>query len=124
MEGQGQESTADDLARALERNRARLPEVADLEMRLQRSEAIEQLDRYVSLLRTATADTLARYCFKLEFPDGRWDLVEQERVTPPSSGDVIDVAGVGSWQIRGSQSVRPRPAGKPSWSLFVCAPAV
>lgn len=71
-------SSADQLAQALARNRQQLVVLADAEERDRRAEAIGRLLCYVDLLREATALSLARYSFKLESPDGRWNLAEKE----------------------------------------------
>lgn len=65
------------------------------------------------MLREATAGAVARYSFKLEFSDGRWDLDEQELPAAPRVGDLVEFSDGRRWQIRGSQFVRPRTAGKP-----------
>ena len=40
---------------------------------------------------------------------------------PPRPGDVLSFHG-SQWFVRTSQLVRPRPAGRPTREVFVCAP--
>ena len=77
--------------------------------------------RYVGLLREASGSS-ARYTFKLELADGRWDVAEQELPAVPRVGDVVRLAD-GEWKVHGTQVVRPRPRQKPPCEFFVCAPA-
>ena len=63
------------------------------------------------------------YSFKLEFPDGRWDLEERRFAATPAVGDVIELDRHGRWQVTGSQLVTPRPARLPRRTVFICAPA-
>jgi hypothetical protein len=97
--------------------------MTDEEERERRTEAIDRFARYVDLLREPTAVALARYCFKMEFADGRWDVAERELPATPRIGELVDLADGERWRIRGSQLVRSRPAGKPPREFFVCAPA-
>jgi hypothetical protein len=116
-------SSADQLARALSSNRGQLDSVKDREERVRRAEAIERFGQYVDLLREATAEALSRYSFKLEFADGRWTLAEKELPALPQIGELVELADGRRWQVRGSQLVPARPAGKPPREFFVCAPA-
>lgn len=119
----GGSSSADQLAQALAHNRAQLATVTDDEERERRREAIDRLGRYADLLRDATASEVARYSFKLEFADGRWDIAEKEFPQAPAIGELVDFADGGCWRIRRSLLVHPRPAGKSPHEYFVCAPA-
>ncbi len=116
-------SSADQLAHALSLNRRQLAEVTDEHERKRRAQAIDQLAQYVGLLREATVAATPRYAFKLEFPDGRWNLAEKELAAAPRVGDLVQFSDGGRWRIRGSELVRPRPLGKPPRQFFVCAPA-
>jgi len=118
----GRNSSADQLAQALAWNRTQLTTVTDDEERERREEAIDRLGRYADLLREATAAALARYSFKLEFADGRWDIVEKEFPEAPTVGELVDLEDGECWRIRRSQVVHARPAGKPPREYFVCAP--
>ncbi len=118
---------ADELELALDRTRRGLRQVEDDDHRVRRAEAIDGLSRYVALLREAPGGGRGArrwaFSFKLEFPDGRWDVEEKELPAPPRLGDVISFEGRGSWRVRNSALVRPRPARKPAREFFVCAPA-
>lgn len=117
-------SNADRLEHALGASREELAAVADEEERSRRADAIDQLSRYVDLLREATARRgVSRYSFKLEFPDGRWDLAERELTAPPRVGDLVWFETGGPWQVLGRQHVFPRPGHKPPHEFFACAPA-
>ena len=118
----GRSSSADQLAEALARNRMLLTAVTDDEERERRGEAIDRLGRYADLLREATSTALARYSFKLEFEDGRWDIAEKEFPEAPTVGELVDLEDGECWRIRRSQVVHARPAGKPPREYFVCAP--
>jgi hypothetical protein len=118
----GKSSSADQLAQALARNRLQLNAVTDDEERERRTEAIDRLGRYADLLREATAAALARYSFKLEFADGRWDIAEKECPEVPTIGELVDFEDGECWRVRRSQLVYPQPAGKPPHEYFVCMP--
>lgn len=79
--------------------------------------------RYVELLREA-ADRLRpiRYAFKLEFPDGSWDLVEQELTREPRVGDLVWFDGM-PWQILGHREVPRRTHAAEPHHFLACAPA-
>lgn len=115
--------SAERLQRVLETQRRALAGLQRDEDRQRRSEAIDRLAQYVSLLRQATGSESQFYTFKLEFPDGRWDVEERRLDHPPAVGEVVDLERFGAWRVRGSQFVRPRPAQKPPREFFVCAPA-
>lgn len=88
-----------------------------------RLERIGGLARYAELLReTAVSASPARYSFKLEFPDGRWALAEQELPTEPRVGDLVWFDG-SPWQILGHRLVpRCASAGQPH-DFLACTPA-
>jgi hypothetical protein len=117
---------ADALERALARSRSRLSQLDD-DQRERHAHAISLMESYTSLLRepspSATRNAF-RYCFKLVFPDGRWSVDEMQLSRAPQDGDVVHFAGYGDWRVQGTQSVMPRPAGKPARDFLVCAPAV
>jgi len=129
---------ADHLERALAQQRRALVEVADDEQRSLQAEAIEQMSKYVALLRNAasveSAPTGSATChsealrrpfwFKLEFPDGRWNVEEKELPVEPRLGDVVGFDDGRQWRVRASQLVRPLPPRKPAREFFVCAPAL
>ena len=64
----------------------------------------------------------ARYSFKLEFPDGRWNLVEQELVTEPRVGDLVWFDGA-PWQVREHRLVPRRPSAADPHDFLACTPA-
>jgi hypothetical protein len=87
-----------------------------------RSDAIDAVAGYVQLLReTVPAGRPQRYEFKLEFPDGRWDIAEQAMATEPRVGDLVWF-GSAAWQILGRRQV-PRPRTNTSHTFLACAPA-
>ena len=114
--------TAETLEQLLALNRSQLAGLADAEQRARRSDAIDQLAQYVNLLREATTSA-GRYCFKLEFPDGRWNVDERELPAAPQVGDLVELTDGMRWRVRRSQLVRARPQGKPARDFFVCVPA-
>jgi hypothetical protein len=118
---------ADALERALARRRSELNRFrGDDDQRERHAQAIALMEGYTSLLRepspSATRNAF-RYCFKLVFPDGRWSIDEKQLAQAPRDGDVVHFAGYGDWRVQGTQSVMPRPAGKPAREFLVCAPA-
>jgi hypothetical protein len=118
---------ADALERALARRRSELNRFrGDDDQRERHVQAIALMEGYTSLLRepspSATRNAF-RYCFKLVFPDGRWSVDEKQLAQAPQDGDVVHFAGYGDWRVQGTQSVMPRPAGKPAREFLVCAPA-
>jgi len=85
--------------------------------------ALAGFARYAELLRDAAATAHpARYSFKLEFPDGRWDLAEQELATEPRVGDLVWFDGA-PWQIRGHRVVPRRPDPAHPHDFLACSPA-
>jgi hypothetical protein len=85
--------------------------------------AVDGFTRYAELLRGAAASVHpARYSFKLEFPDGRWDLAEQELATEPRVGDLVWFDG-SPWQIRGHRLVPRRPDAAHPHDFLACSPA-
>jgi hypothetical protein len=114
------------LERALARSRSRLSQLGDDE-RERHAQALTLMESYTNLLRepspSATRNAF-RYCFKLVFPDGRWSVDEMQLAQAPRDGDVLHFAGYGDWRVQGTQSVMPRPSGKPAREFLVCAPAV
>ena len=85
--------------------------------------AVVGFARYAELLREAAATAHpARYSFKLEFPDGRWDLAEQELTTEPRVGDLVWFDG-SPWQIRGHRLVPRRPDATHPHDFLACSPA-
>ena len=113
------------LERALADRRRELGRIDQDEERTRRAAALELIEQYTLLLREQAppALKLARYCFKLVFPDGRWSVDEKQLVAEPREGDVVEIEGFGNWRIQSSQRVGVKPAGKPPREIFVCAPA-
>ncbi len=118
---------AEQLRRALRSSRSELADVDD-EIRDRRLQAIALMADYAALLQDAAPGTEParerRYWFKLVYPDGSWNVEEKALESLPRRGDVVDFERVGPWRIGTSQSVHPRPAGKPARQFFVCAPAL
>ncbi|HEY3542941.1 MAG TPA: hypothetical protein VGK79_10390 [Gaiellaceae bacterium] len=114
---------AEALDRLVERSRDALPALPEEEERPRRNDAIAGFARYAELLREAAASARpARYSFKLEFPDGRWDLAEQELNTEPRVGDLVWFEGK-PWQIFGHKHVPRRPSATRPHEFLACAPA-
>lgn len=89
----------------------------------ERLEPFEAFAGYAQLLREAAdAARPARYAFKLEFPDGRWDLAEQELPQEPRVGDLVWFED-SPWQILGHREVPARPSRAPAHTFLACAPA-
>jgi hypothetical protein len=63
-----------------------------------------------------------RYSFKLEFPDGRWDLAEQELATEPRVGDLVWFDG-SPWEIFGHRLVPRCTSAAQMHDFFACMPA-
>jgi hypothetical protein len=85
--------------------------------------AVAGFARYAELLREAAELAHpARYSFKLEFPDGRWDLAEQELATEPRVGDLVWFDGA-PWQILGHRLVPRRPDAAHPHDFLACSPA-
>lgn len=93
---------------------------SDPDGKAQSTGAMLNVLHYVALLREASG-AAARYAFKLELDDGRWDVAEQELESVPRVGDVVRFDDR-PWKVLGTQIVRPRPASKPPCEIFVCAP--
>jgi hypothetical protein len=114
---------AERLETFVEAGRGALGRLSEDDDRSRRCAAIEGFARYAQLLREAAASTRpGRYAFKLEFPDGRWDLAEQELSNEPRVGDLVWFEG-SPWQILGHREVPSRPSKAPPHSFLACAPA-
>ena len=91
------------------------------EERDRRAAAIGAAAQYATLLReTAPRGIEERYAFKLEFPDGRWDVQEQLLPTPPRVGDLVWF-GPDAWQVSGYRQVPARRSGK-QHEFLACTP--
>jgi hypothetical protein len=114
---------AERLERIVAQSRDDLPALAEDEERTRRRAAIDGFARYAQLLREAGAAARpGRYSFKLEFPDGRWDLAEQELPGEPRVGDLVWFDG-SPWQILGHREVPARPSKARPHQFLACAPA-
>jgi hypothetical protein len=114
---------AEALERLVERSREGLPALSEDEERPRRGAAIEGFAKYAQLLREAAAGSRPeRYAFKLEFPDGRWDLTEQELSKEPRVGDLVWFDGT-PWQIFGHREVPRRTRNPQPHKFLACAPA-
>jgi hypothetical protein len=114
---------ADRLESFVEAGRGALGRLSEDDDRARRGAAIDGFARYAQLLREAAAGTRPeRYAFKLEFPDGRWDLAEQELSNEPRVGDLVWFDGT-PWQILGHREVPRRPSKAAPHSFLACAPA-
>jgi len=90
--------------------------------RSRRSSAIDAMVGYVQLLKeTVPTAPPRRYAFKLEFPDGRWDVAEQALDSEPRVGDLIWF-GAAAWQVLGHRQV-PRMRAETPHTFLACAPA-
>jgi len=114
------------LERALAARRSELGALGSEDERERRAGALRAIEGYMELLREPSEPpatrNLIRYCFKLVFADGRWDVGEKQLPAAPREGDVLGFEGIGEWRIEGAQRIGTRPAGKPPRTLFVCAP--
>jgi hypothetical protein len=72
------------------------------------------LDQEESMSIAAAPDC---YSFKLELPDGRWNVDEKQLITRPRVGEIVEFGAW--WQVKGIQRVRT-PVRKPDRELFVC----
>ncbi|MES1246192.1 MAG: hypothetical protein ABUS54_00790 [Actinomycetota bacterium] len=91
------------------------------EERDRRAAAIGAAAAYAHLLReTAPKGIQERYAFKLEFPDGRWDVREQLLPAPPRVGDLVWF-GQETWQVSGYRQVPARRSGK-KHEFLACTP--
>jgi hypothetical protein len=114
---------AEELERYVARGLDGLPALGEDDDRARRGAAIEGFAKYAQLLREAAAGVCpARYSFKLEFPDGRWDLAEQELSKEPRVGDLVWFEGT-PWQILGHREVPRRPSAARPHQFLACAPA-
>jgi hypothetical protein len=114
---------AEELERIVARSRDELPRLDADEERSRRDAAIHGFAKYAQLLREAAANVQpARYAFKLEFPDGRWDIAEQELMQEPRVGDLVWFDGA-PWQILGHEHVPRRPRASRPHEFLACAPA-
>lgn len=114
---------AEELERWVARGRDVLPQLSEEDDRTRRSGAIDGFAKYAQLLREAASGVRpARYSFKLEFPDGRWDLAEQELSKEPRVGDLVWFEGT-PWQILGHREVPRRPSAARPHHFLACAPA-
>lgn len=103
--------------------RTELPGLSEDDDRVRRGAAIDGFARYAQLLREAASGARpGRYSFKLEFPDGRWDLAEQELPNEPRVGDLVWFEG-SPWQILGHREVPRRPSKTQPHQFLACAPA-
>jgi hypothetical protein len=127
---------ADQIDHALAHKREGLSELVNEDQRSRHEQAIEQMASYVAMLRdtTTTSASLAAaygpdgrlrqpFSFKLEFPNGSWNVDEKELEAAPQIGDIVSFSDGRPWRIRASQFVRARPTRKPAREFFVCAPA-
>jgi hypothetical protein len=114
---------AERLERIVANSRDEVQRLDDAVDRARRDAAIGGFARYAELLREAAATSqFARYSFKLEFPDGRWDLAEQELASEPRVGDLVWFDGA-PWQICGHRLVPRRPDPAHPHDFLACSPA-
>ena len=114
---------AEALERLAAQGRYDLPGLSEDEERPRRRAAIDGFFKYAQLLREAASSARPeRYSFKLEFPDGRWDLLEQELMQEPRVGDLVWFDGA-PWQILGHETVPRRPSASNPHQFLACAPA-
>lgn len=66
----------------------------------------------------SVAAAVDSYAFKLELPDGRWDLDEKRLTERPRVGEIVEFGAW--WQVKGVQRVRTPVRHKPDRELFVC----
>lgn len=114
------EGNAERLEEFVERGRAGIGGLSESEQ-LRRGAAIAAFTDYIGLLRDATPGAVERYQFKLEFPDGRWDVAEQALQAEPRVGDLVWFDGF-PWQVLGHRSV-PRKHSDRAHEFLACAPA-
>ena len=58
------------------------------------------------------------YSFKLELPDGRWNVDEKRLEAKPRIGEIVEFGAW--WQVRRVQTVMTPVRAKPDRELFVC----
>ena len=123
VEGNTVLGTAEALERLAAQGRDHLSDLSADEERPRRRAAIDGFFKYAQLLREAASSARpARYSFKLEFPDGRWDLLEQELPNEPRVGDLVWFDDE-PWQILGHETVQRRPSASSPHQFLACAPA-
>jgi hypothetical protein len=123
VEGNTVLGNAEALERLAAQGRDHLSDLSADEERPRRRAAIDGFFKYAQLLREAASGVRpARYSFKLEFPDGRWDLLEQELPNEPRVGDLVWFDGQ-PWQILGHETVPRRPSASNPHQFLACAPA-
>lgn len=123
VEGNTVLGNAEALERLAAQGRDHLSDLSADEERPRRRAAIDGFFKYAQLLREAASGVRpARYSFKLEFPDGRWDLLEQELPNEPRVGDLVWFDGQ-PWQILGHETVPRRPNAASPHQFLACAPA-
>jgi len=112
---------AEALERLVERGREALSTLGADDDRPRRDAAIDGFAKYAQLLReAASAAHPERYSFKLEFPDGRWNLAEQELPQEPSVGDLVWFEGA-PWQILAHREVPRRPSNSQPHTFLSCS---
>jgi hypothetical protein len=67
------EGNAERLEEYVARGRADMGDLPEKAQR-RRGDAIDAFAGYIGLLRETASSGRERYAFKLEFPDGRWDI--------------------------------------------------
>jgi hypothetical protein len=123
VEGNTVLGNAEALERLATQGEEDLPGLSEDDERPRRRAAIDGFFKYAQLLREAASSARPeRYSFKLEFPDGRWDLLEQELMQEPRVGDLVWFDGT-PWQILGHREVPRRPSKAAPHSFLACAPA-
>jgi hypothetical protein len=123
VEGNTVLGNAEALERLAAQGRDHLSDLSADEERPRRRAAIDGFFKYAHLPREAASGVRpARYSFKLEFPDGRWDLLEQELPNEPRVGDLVWFDGQ-PWQILGHETVPRRPSASNPHQFLACAPA-
>ena len=124
---------ADQLEEAIAEGRLKLSVLPTDTARSRRAQALDHMAAYAAILREAAdaslsfdlgGDERVAYTFKVEFEDGRWGVEEKELATTPRVGDVVSFEDGRPWYVRASQSICPRPSGKPAREFFVCAPTI
>src|SRR4029079_13968863 len=110
VEGNTVLGNAEALERLATQGQEDLPGLGEGGAARRRRAAIDGSFKYAHLLREAASSARPeRYSFKLEFPDGRWNLLEQELMQEPRVGDLVCFDGA-PWQILGHETVPRRPS--------------